>query len=321
MVSGSPPPARTAVPRCVFVEEWWLDAASAGAWGAVSVESDGHRQGWLPFGTARAMGFSRCGTPPLTRLLFPVLDLSVPKDETLQRARFQIETDLIDRLPPAASYEFILPPHQGNALSWQARGFDARVQHTFVFDPGEASSVLWGRLRNKTRNVIRRATDSLDVRPLSVDEFIREYGANLNGAVDAGHLAAARRIVDAATARGQGQAVGAVDGDGRVHAAVVFVWDATDYYYYLSTRDREHAALGAVSLLVWRGIEEAMTRQLRFDFDGVSSVSRLRFLQSFGGRLASRIVVSRGSAAFEARMLLRRIRRRLTVRGPTERFY
>jgi hypothetical protein len=305
----------------VFVEDWWLDAATAGAWGAVCVEGDGHRQGWLPFGTARSMGFSRCGVPPLTRLLFPVLDLSVPKGETLQRTRFQLETELIERLPRAASYEFILPPHHGNALSWQAMGFDARVQHTFVFDAGEPASVLWARLRNKTRNVIRRATDGLEARTLSVAEFNREYAANLGKAVDAEHLAAVGRIVEAATVRGQGHAVGAVDRDGRVHAAVVFVWDATDYYYYLSTRDKEHAALGAVSQLVWRGIEEAMARNLRFDFDGVSSLSRLRFLQSFGGRLASRIVVTRGSAAYEARMLLRRARRRLAARGSTERFY
>lgn len=320
-MSGPPAAAGADVPRCVFVEDWWLDAAAAGAWGAVSVECDGHRQGWLPFGTARSMGFSRCGVPPLTRLLFPVLDVSAPKGETLQRTRFQVETDLIDRLPPAASYEFILPPHHGNALAWQAMGFDARVQHTFVFDAGEPAGVLWGRLRNKTRNVIRRATDALECRTLTVDEFSREYAANLGQAVDREHLAAVRRIVEAATARGQGHAMGATDRGGRVHAAVVFAWDATDYYYYLSTRDKEHAALGAVSLLVWRGIEEAMARGLRFDFDGVSSRSRLRFLQSFGGRLASRIVVTRGSAAYEARMLLRRVRRRLTARGATERFY
>lgn len=303
------------------MEDWWLDAATGGAWGAVRVERDGHLEGWLPYGTARAMGFSRCGLPPLTRLLFPVLQLTAPKGETLQRARFQIESALIARLPAAASYEFILPPDQGNALAWQAAGFDARVQHTFVIDAGVGHDDLWHQLRNKTRNLIRRATDALELRPLTMEEFSREYGANLDGVVDAAHLAAMRRIVAAAIGREQGRALGAVDQDGRVHAAVVFVWDGADYYYYLSTRNAGHAALGAVSLLVWTGMMDAMTRGRRFDFDGVSSRARLRFLQAFGGRLASRVVVSRGTAAFEARLLLRRIRRRVTARGSDERFY
>ena len=305
----------------VFVADWWLDAATNGAWGAVSVERDGRLAGWLPYGTARTMGFSRCGVPPVTRLSFPVLHVAAAKGETLQRTRFQVESELIRRLPAVAAYEFILPPDQANALAWQAAGFEARVQHTFLIDAGGGEADRWSQLRNKTRNMIRRATEGLDVRTLTVDEFSHEYDANLGGAVDAAHMAAVRRIVAAAIGREQGRAIGAVGRDGRVHAAVMFVWDHTDYYYYLSTRNTGHAALGAVGLLVWTGMLEAMTRGLRFDFDGVSSRTRLRFLQAFGGRLASRIVVSRGSAAYDVRMLLRRIRRRLVAPGRGERFY
>ena len=128
--------ATIAVRKSVFVEDWWLEAATGGAWGAVSVERDRRVAGWLPYGRGRSMGFSRCGLPELTRLLYPVLDVPALKGETMHRTRFQIETELIERLPRAASYEFILPPDHGNALAWQALGFDARVQHTFVIDPG-----------------------------------------------------------------------------------------------------------------------------------------------------------------------------------------
>ena len=62
------------------------------------------------------------------------------------------------------------------------------------------------------------------------------------------------------------------------------------------------AALGAVDFLVWLGMADAMTRGRRFDFDGVSSPSRLRFLQSFGGQLSSRIVVTRRSLRLRRRV-------------------
>lgn len=307
--------------RCVFLEDWWLEAATGGARGAVSVERDGKLEGWLPYGLSRNMGFSYCGVPSLTRLLFPVLDVSASKGETLNRLRFQVESDLISRLPKVSSYEFVLPPDHGNALAWQAQGFDARMQHTFVIDPGVSDADQWLACNRKTRNLIRRAAEGLQTQPLTADAFEAAYGSNLGSAITKSHLANVRRIVSAAIARGQGRAVGAVDASGRVHAAVTFVWDHQDFYYYLSTRDVGHSVPGAVGMLVWSGIKDAAARGLRFDFDGVSSRNRLRFLQSFGGRLTSRIVVSRGSPAFEARMLVRRIRRQFAAGSPVERFY
>jgi len=305
----------------VFLEDWWMEAATAGAWSAVSVERDGKVEGWLPYGLSRNMGFSYCGVPTLTRLLFPVLDVSASKRETLNRQRFQLESDLISRLPKASSYEFVLPPDHGNALAWQALGFDARVQHTFVIDPGVSVADQWQQCNSKTRNVIRRAEEELTTQTLTADAFAEAYGRNLGAAVTSDHVANACRIVAAAIAGSQGGTVGAVDGNGRIHAAVTFVWDHQDFYYYLSTRNVGHAMPGAVGMLVWSGIKDAAARGLRFDFDGVSSRNRLHFLQSFGGRLASRIVVSRDSPAFEARKLIRRIRRQFAASSPVERFY
>ena len=106
------------------------------------------------------------------------------------------------------------------------------------------------------------------------------------------------------------EAVAVVDAAGQPHGAGLFVWDATDYYYLLSTRDPERAVLGAVDYLVWLGIVDAMQRGLRFDFDGVSSPSRLHFLQAFGGRLGARFVVTRRSGLYDVRVLLRRLRHR-----------
>lgn len=308
------PPKRSSI----FLEDWWLDAATGGAWGAVSIERGGRLEAWLPYALFRKMGFSRCGIPLLSRLTFPMLQIDAPKGETFGRTRFQLETELIARLPRASSYEFILPPDDGNALAWQAQGFDARVMHTFVIDRDTTDAVMWMSMRSKTRNLIRRAEEALTARAMSADDFVRQYESNL--VVDAEHVACVRRLAHAVIERDQGRAMSAVDAEGRTHAAVLFVWDEHDYYYYLSTRNADLAELGAVGMLVWTGMTDAMSRGLRFDFDGVSNRNRLRFLQSFGGRLANRLVVTRGSAAYEARLLMRYLRGRLASNGPTERF-
>lgn len=318
---------KTGPARSIFQENWWLDAATDGAWSSVSVERGGQQEGWLPFALTRNMGFSRCGAPPLTRLLEPVVSIRQPKGkmlakgESLSRARFKTESELIARLPKASHYEFVLSPDHGNALAWQAAGFEARVEHTFVFDARTQTDALWDGMNAKTRNLVRRAEETLTTRELETAEFIQQYRANLGGSVDENHVKCVDRLIGATHARKQGRALGALDREGRIHAAAVFIWDDVDCYYFLSTRNADVAALGAVGLLVWAGIKDAMARGLRFDLDGVSSASRMKFLQSFGGRLANRIIVTRASSTFETRLLLRRARQRLRSSGPGERFY
>jgi hypothetical protein len=306
--------------RAVFQEEWWLDAAAPGAWSAVTEVRDGRARGWLPYAMQRRDGVTWCGLPPLTRLAWPVLDVETAKHESAGRAHFHAESELIRQLPKASVHEFVLPPDHGNALAWQAQGFEARVQHTFRIAPGASEAALWTQLNRKTRNLIRRAQDGLTSYALDADGFATQYRTNLGPLVSPAEVATVGRLAGAAIGHGQGQAVGVKDASGRLHAAALFVWDTRDYYYFLSTRDSHDAALGAVDLLVWLGMADAMTRGLRFDFDGVSSASRLRFLQSFGGQLASRIVVTRRRPAYEGRLLLRRLRHHLTRHGEREEF-
>ena len=306
--------------RVIFHERWWLDAACPGAWAAVTDQRGGRVRGWLPYATQRRDGFTWCGLPPLTRLAFPVIESERDKAESARRAHFEIESALIHALPKSSVYEFVLPPDHGAALAWQALGFDARVQHTFRIDPGASEAELWARLNRKTRNLIRRSQETLQPSPLDAAAFSSQYRANLGQVVSPGELASVARLASAAIAHGQGRAVGVSDAAGRLHAAALFVWDARDYYYFLSTRNADEAALGAVDLLVWLGITDAMSRGLRFDFDGVSSTSRLLFMQSFGGTLASRIVVTRRSLAYEGRLLIRRVRHRLTQSREREEF-
>lgn len=305
--------------RSVFLEPWWLDAATDGAWDAVSTQRDGRLVGWLPYARSRNRGFSTCGVSPLSRVLFPVVDVVALKRESADRARFQIEDELIRQLPSASYYKFILPPNQGNSLAWQANGFNARIQHTFMIDAGASQDERWAQMRNKTRNVIRRAERTLEVRTIDTNTFVHEKRTNLGERTDDNHMRMVRRVADAVVANGQGRAAAAVDRHGRVHAAVLFVWDSQDLYYFLSTR-RLDADLGAVDLLVWHGMRDAMARGLNFDLDGVSTRGRLRFLQGFGGRLASRTVVDRASVAYSARLLIRELRHQLAANGPVERF-
>lgn len=324
MAADEQPTTRTSRPpggrRALFIEPWWLDVVAEGAWDAVSVSLSDRARGWLPFVRSRRMGFAHVGLPPLTRLIFPIVDLAVDKRETYLRTRIDVESELIRQLPEAGGYEFVLPPDLPNALAWQLLGFDARIQHTFLIAPGTSRDEMWQQMNHKTRNLVRRAEETLAPRELDGEAFAHEFITNFGEDVEPEHAARVQRLASEAMNRGAARAIGVVDPAGVVHAATLFVWDATDYYYFLSTRNTKAAALGAVSLLVWLGMNDAMARGLRFDFDGVSSSNRLQFLQSFGGHLASRIVLTRAHAVYEARLLLRYARRQGLTANTVERF-
>ncbi len=114
---------------------------------------------------------------------------------------------------------------------------------------------------------------------------------------------------------GRCKIVAAVDASGVSHAQVFFIWDDRYVYYFLSTRDKCVAHLGAVSLLVWTGIELAHSSQRYFDFDGgITDDAGYKFKVAFGGELANRFDVVRSTSRYQIRRTIRRIPRAIMRR-------
>jgi hypothetical protein len=76
-------------------------------------------------------------------------------------------------------------------------------------------------------------------------------------------------------------------------------------YYLLSSRAQASPG-GAISLLVWSAIQEAIGRNLTFDFDGFSGAATYDFLSGFGGTLQQRLGVERLSTMYSVARTLKR---------------
>ena len=169
-------------------------------------------------------------------------------------------------------------------------------------------------MRDKTRNIVRRAQDCLTIADNEdVESFARFYAANLEekSYVDMRLVPA---VYKAARAHNQARILAATDAKGEIHAQTMFVWDDHSYYYYLSSRDEKIAHAGAVSALVWAGMQHAHQLGLTFDFDGVTSQSRYQFMVGFGGKPATRFVVQKGALLFDAQRTARQFTDRLRGR-------
>jgi hypothetical protein len=167
--------------------------------------------------------------------------------------------------------------------------------------PPAATDVLWCEMRDKTRNVIRRAQEILAVDTLDDPQaFMDFYEANLRarGTRSFYDRRVCTRLIAACLQRGAGRMLAAKDRAGRLQSAILTVWDRAMEYYFMSTRTPD-SHNGAISLMVWTAIQHAARAGLTFDMDGLhvknNRVSNLGLFSGFGGVIRPRYIVRRSS--------------------------
>jgi hypothetical protein len=296
--------------KSIFHEDWWLDALAPGRWREVTCHRGGRVAGSLRF-VERLEGNAKvCEMPQITRFLGPMLAPQIGKTETRIRSTHSIITELLTEIAGYDHVEMTLDAGFGDLAAFLAAGYDVKVHPTFLLDcGGQPIDVLWAGLRDKTKNIIRRARECLTVNESNdVVGFSRFYETNLEGTESYFDLSLLAPAFAAASARRQCKIVSAIDAHGIAHAKVFFIWDDKYVHYFLSTRDKNVAHPGAVSLLLWTGIELAHSLGLCFDFDGgIANDARYRFMVAFGGEVANRFDVARSTANYRLQHTIRKI--------------
>ncbi len=262
-----------------------------------------------------------CEMPQITRFLGPIVTNPSGKTEARVRTAYSIIAELLKQIAEYDHVEMTLDTECRDLAPFLASGYEVKVHPTFLLDCNRQIEELWAGLRDKTKNVIRRARECLTVCDIDdVNQFISFYQKNLDGEEPYFNLSLLSPAFAAANARQRCKILAAFDSSGIAHAQVFFIWDEKCVYYFLSTRDKGVAHLGAVSLLLWSGIEFANSRNLCFDFDGgITDDARYKFKVAFGGELANRFDVVRSTARYQVQRTIRRIPRailrRISVRA------
>ncbi len=162
----------------IFHEPWWLEVASGGQYEEVTVSSDGRTIGRLPFQRRKRLGFTICEPLELTHFLGPAVDEGSGETVSRNLRRAEITCELIEKLPS----RIYLPQwlHQGipDALPFVQHGFTIEAAFTYEVAPGPEQA-MWRNMRDKTRNVIRRAQEQTKFVDLEPAAFCTLYDANL----------------------------------------------------------------------------------------------------------------------------------------------
>jgi hypothetical protein len=275
----------------IFHESWWLDVATDHRYSVAEVSSGGKVVGKLPYLLTRRKGLSHIVMPTLTHFLGPAVAEGEGSANTRFLRRLSITRELIAKLPSAISYEIKCHAGVSDVIAFQAENFLTTVQFTHEVHPLPEQQ-LWKRMRDKTRNVIRRAQEQYEVVTLDDSRaFIDFYAHNLQqkSYLD---LSVCGKIIQSCLARQRGRILAAKSREGELVAANFCAWDAKSAYYLMSTR-ADNAGNGAGSLLVWKAIVEAASRNLVFDMDGLASEGGILFFAGFGAEVRPRYVAER----------------------------
>ena len=297
-IFGPTSDALSALTPTVFHEAWWLQAVSRGTIQEATVSSGGRVIGRLPYVlTRKTTGHLAVTAPEMTPELGPALLADrVACSDTHAVKRFNLTTELLAQLPRASHTYFELHRHVLDTMAFQSAGFHCRVRFA-VEIPVRPPALLWQQMRDKTRNVIRRAKEKLTVEETQdVEEFVWFYDKNIQERTRVNQYKrdVFTALVQQSLARTAGRVLMAVDDGGSPQAAIFTVWDRQTEYYLLSTRTAA-SPNGAVSLLLWTAIQNAAVAGRLFDFMGFHTAPMMNFFTGFGGNLKPRYMVARSS--------------------------
>ena len=301
----------------VFQQYWWMETVCAGKqWDvALATDDSGRLLAALPYLIRKRFGMSYILQPQLTQFSGPWF--CTPADMS-ERRRTDFEHNacnlLIDKLQALHLAYFFqrFSPMVTDWLPFYWRGYKQTTRYTYLIDDiSDPERVFESFDRTKERQRrIRRISDSYSVdTKIDTETFINlhnEYWQS-RGQRDLLPKELMRRVIDTATARGQGLTIGLRDAEGKLAAAWFAVYDSHCAHALLSAKAPEEQSADVSALLIWRMIEALSGRTEAFDFEGSMEPTLEYFYRSFGARQVPLLEVSRvGNPVLPLLLKLRR---------------
>jgi Acetyltransferase (GNAT) domain len=312
--------------NAIFEQPWWLDAVAPGQWGEAVVRRGDQVVARLPYAQRRRLGLTTIGQPPFTQTLGPWLAPREGKYARRLETEKKLLGELIEMLPPFDFYRQSLSTALTNWLPFYWAGFAATVRYTYRIEDLSDIDRVKSEFQDHVRRGIRKAENAVEVdHDFPLEELLKlneqTYARQGVRSPDSPDLV--RRLDAACAARGSRRIFGAVDSQGRVHAALYIVWDDRTCYALINARDPELQTHGSNTLLYWEAIRLAAEVSRVFDFEGSMLEPIEHYFRGFGGRQTPYFSISRAGlrarpvlAAWSTRQALGRLARSRTGTRP-----
>lgn len=271
----------------VFEQPWWLDAVAPGQWDAAEIKRGDKVVARLPYMHRRRLGLTTISQPPFTQTLGPWLAPMEGKYARRVETEKKLLGQLVEMLPSFDFFRQSLSPSLTNWLPFYWAGFEATVRYTYRISDLTDLDRVKSEFQEQVRRGIRKAEGVVEIdHDYPLEDLLRlnEQTYARQGVKSPDSPELIRRLDAACAARGARRIIGAVDSDGRTHAALYVVWDDRTLYALINARDPELQTFGSNTLLYWEAIKLASEVSQLFDFEGSMLEPIEHFFRGFGGR-------------------------------------
>ena len=304
----------------VFEQPWWLDSVAPGAWSEAVVRRGDEVVARLPYARRRKLGLTMIVQPTFTQTLGPWLGPIEGKYARRLETEKKLLAQLIEQLPPFDFFRMSFAPALTNWLPFYWAGCTATVYYTYRIEDLSDLDRIHSDFQDHVRRAIRKAQRAVEIdHDFPLDGLLRlDSGTYARKRLRLPHSYDVLRRLDAAcAARGSRRILGAVDAQGRTHAALYVAWDERTLYALLSALDPELRTSSANTLLYWEAIRLASEVSRVFDFEGSMVESVENYFRGFGARQTQYFCISKvgararpALAIWSARQALGRLARR-----------
>jgi hypothetical protein len=283
----------------IFGQPWWLDVVSYKWDVSIVLDSHGNVIGAMPYTLKkRKFNITTIEMPYLTGYLpIWIKQTETHKLTTLYSDEQKILMELIAQIPKVFSFNQYYEYNLKNALPFQWSGYEDTTMYSFCLELTETQSLFKDFKENVRRN-IRKAEKLVTVEitddvslfyDISKNTFDRQekrvsYKNEFLKELDDVLKAKKQRRIYIAKGVTTEKETTIKDILSQYHAAIYVVWDSKTMYFSSGGAVEDLRSSGAMSLLFWHAIQDALKMKLKqFDFCNASLPQIERFKRSFGG--------------------------------------
>lgn len=257
-------------------------------WDVALVEKGGDIFGAMPYALNHHWGFKMIVPPPLIPYQGPWLSFPAGQKQARRLRFIQASVDqLIAQLPKVAHFHQHLLPGIEAGYPFHVAGYQLFTRYTYQMDDLFDSAALWEGFRNNIRQAIKKATGQFS---LSITQDIDAlYALKVADYKAKGkQYPISRETLTAAyqyfAEKGSSLLLIAKDPTDTPAGLLWLVWDNSTVYYWSGGVMPDFRTSGALSALLWEGMQHFSGHHKSFNFEGSMVPSIARYFMAFGPR-------------------------------------
>lgn len=259
----------------IFMQAWWLDAASKENWDVIFAKINDEIAGFFVFSFQKKLGKTIITNLPLTQFSGPFIfypqNLSQSDIHSFEN---KVYTNLIEQIE-AKNIDFIeINCHHSfkNHQQFFWKGYKQTTKYTYILENiSEREHLLSQMSYTQRRQRIKKGnpnyTFSHTLSPEKFYDFYNENLIKLNKKIFYSKEFFVR-LHNAAKEKNQGQIISIHDQNDELLAAIWVIWDSKYAYDLIMTSDKNKKCSESTTLLIWETLDFLKDKTQNFDFEG-----------------------------------------------------